>query len=114
MENWLKSILQKSSNKFVRIMITIVIVFFAIAGFISLVGDLGFGEDITKYRWQIWLVLVILSIIFVLIYEYVKSLQMISSLNNKIKIYVNQLEDAKVQEESLLRLMEKYKRAAYI
>jgi hypothetical protein len=113
MENWLKSFQQKTSNNFIRIIITIIIVLFTIAGFISLVSDLGFGEEIAQYRWQIWLGLVILSIFLVLIYKYGESLSIISGLNNTIEINMSQLEDSKVQQESLLRLMEKYKRAAY-
>ena len=113
MENWLQDLLHRTSYKSIRIIITIIIVFLALAGLISLIGDLGFGDEIVRYRWQIWLVLVILSIIVVLVYEVVKGLRMISNLNNQIKDINRQLDEAKLQEESLLRLMEKYKRAAY-
>lgn len=113
MENWLQDLLHKTSCKSIRIFITIIIVFLALAGLIALINDLGFGDDIVKYRFQISLVLIILSIIVVLVYEVVKDTRMISNLNNQIKDINGQLDEAKVQAESVLRLMEKYKRAAY-
>jgi len=48
-------------------------------------GDLGFGDEIVAYRWQIWLGLIVLSIIGVLIYEVVKDVQKISSLSNQVE-----------------------------
>lgn len=113
MENWLQDRLHSTNYKSLRIVITIIIVFLALAGLISFIGDLGFGDEIVKYRSQIFLVLVISSIIGVLVYEVVKGQRMISNLNNQIRDINRQLDEAKLQEESLLRLMEKYKRAAY-
>ena len=77
MEDWLKNFLRRTNNKFVTIIITIIIVFFALAGLIAVLGDLGFSDEIVKYRKQIWLALIILSIIGVLIQEVVLSLPLI-------------------------------------
>ncbi|MBE3142037.1 MAG: hypothetical protein IMZ53_15800 [Thermoplasmata archaeon] len=113
MENLLQGFLHRTKYKSLSIIITIIIVFLALAGLISLFGDLGFGDEVIKYRWQIWLVLVVLSVIGVLIYDVVRNYRTISGLNNQIMAIKGQLDEAKLQEESLLRLMEKYKRAAY-
>lgn len=113
MDNWLKDFLHKTKHKSVRIIIAILIAFLALAGLISLFGDLGFSGEIVTYRWQIWLGLIVLSIIMVLIYELVKDAKMISGLSNQIELFIDELDEAKLREESLLRLMEKYKRSAY-
>jgi hypothetical protein len=113
MENWLQSFRQKNKNTYIRIIITILIAFLVLAGLISLFGDLGLGAEIVAYRYHIWLGLFVLSIIGVLVYEVVKEVQKISSLSNQIELVNGQLDEAKLREESLLRLMEKYKRSAY-
>jgi cell shape-determining protein MreC len=113
MEDWLNKVLRSTKNTSVRIIIMMFVVFLALAGLISLVGDLGFGENIATYRWQIWIILIVLSVIGVLTYEVIKGTRMVSSLNNQIKVIKDQLEEAKKREDSLLRLMEKYKRSAY-
>jgi len=113
MEDWLKKILRRTNNKFVRISITIIILFLILAGLVTIFDALGFGAEIAKYRRQILPVLIILSIIGVLIQEVVKSSQTISNLTNQIKLNKDQLDEAKQQEESILRLMEKYKRSAF-
>ena len=113
MEDWLDRIRRSTHQPFIHLVVTIAIVFLALAGLVALGGELGLSEYITEYRVQIWLALLVLSVVSVLGYSLRQKSRQTSSLSEQVHDLEAQLAEMNLREESLLRLMETYKRAAY-
>lgn len=111
-ESWLAKLNNKFQNIWLRILIQSVFLFFVIGGVIALIGDLGFGAEIQKYRSQIWLGLAGIIVLSVGAYEISQRLKLLSSAEKEIVELNTLLNDASQRENSLLRLMESYKNAA--
>lgn len=113
MENWFNTIRQNTNLKIIYITSTVFVVFLSLAGIVALSSDLGLSAEVTAYRKQIWLTILIMAILLVLTYELIKEHKLASTLRDQAETLNKQLDEAKQREESLLRLMESYKRAAY-
>lgn len=109
-EQWLGDIRQSSRSRLVRTGVMVVLVFLILATIVTVADGLGFATEISQYRNAILIGLLVLSGI-IGVGVTVKEL----ASNNRLLVQrLHNLKNEKeANEESLLKLMEAYKRNAY-
>ena len=98
MEARLEDISKKTKSKMLRIIFAILILFLTLAGIVALVSDLGFGDEVKKYRVFIWISLFVFSIIIVLGYEFVQVLRQNLSYAKQVKGLEDDLTEAQKRD----------------
>ena len=105
-ESWLNSIYVKVSNPYVRVVVRIIAVFLALAGLLTLLSDLGYGQEIQDRRTIVWISLLVISLLLVGLFKLIGGLRSLAVTKRELSAFKAQLREAEQHEQSLLRLME--------
>jgi hypothetical protein len=112
MQEWLESLRSNPRFKRYGVYLLFIIISLLLLDKIALFSDLGFSEEVKKYRWLIIFIVLLLGLFLAFANEY----RLIRSERNSLKSCVDKLTlekaDLEQQKESLLRLMEAYKSEA--
>lgn len=112
MFEWLQKLLRRPAVTAVSLLLLFFGIPWVILGIVSVVSDVGFSSEITKYRWWIVGTAAALGVLAVVLYLYWFLYHQVMLLRLEVSTLRSQNQDLTEQKESAFRLMERYKTEA--
>jgi|ERR1051325_768165 hypothetical protein len=112
MVDWLKRIWKRPAITSVTVLGLFLTIPWLILGVVSTLSDVGFSTEIANYRWKILLVAGGAGVLAVTLYLYWFLYYQQKTSRFEIRVLKQQNQDLNAQNESVLRLMERYKAEA--
>ena len=112
MEAWLQRIIQTTKSPWVHWGASLVLIFLAILGIVSIVSDIGFADVVTRFRVPILIASGIVALFSVGSWYLYHQRQELTKLRSTVDELKRKVDDLEQEKESAFRLMEKYRAQA--
>lgn len=112
MVDWLKKHWRDPRFRRFSVLILFLIILGVILEVITVLSDIGFSDEVTRYRWWILLGATVVGLLGVTLYDYINVYRERNSLRNQKGELEQSNADLNEQKESVFRLMEAYKAEA--
>jgi hypothetical protein len=68
MESWLRGVWEKGKNPYIRALVLFFLLLLAWLGLVTIVNDTGFGAEVEKHRWLVWISAIVFALIMTVVW----------------------------------------------